>query len=139
MKRILLADDDVDDKVIIKDAVEQVSNGNDIIYFSDNGEEVLRILNRNFENKDLPCLIVLDLNMPKMNGTETLRVIKNDDRFKNIPVIIYSTSINPMEREKCIHLGAHSYITKPITYKESIDIARLFFEFCEKQPVQYLQ
>jgi CheY-like chemotaxis protein len=61
-----------------------------------------------------------------------LRKLKGDERFKNIPVIIYSTSINPLEMEKCMQLGAHSYITKPISIKESLDTARLFFRFCEE-------
>lgn len=68
--------------------------------------------------------------MPKLNGTETLRRIKNDTRFKDIPVIIYSTSINPLEKEKCLLLGAHSYVTKPVSFKESMDTAKQFFDFC---------
>ena len=128
-KRILLADDDADDKMIIKDAIQLVSN-DDVIYFTENGEQTLQILNENYDQGELPCLVVLDLNMPRMNGTETLRHIKNDERFKDIPVIIYSTSINPLEKEKCLLLGAHSYITKPISFKESMETAKQFFEFC---------
>lgn len=133
-KKILLADDDEDDKMIINDALTLLSNDN-VIYFTENGEEALRVLNKNYDENDLPCLIVLDLNMPKLNGTETLRCIKNDLRFKDIPVIIYSTSINPMEKEKCLILGAHSYITKPISFKESMDTARQFFDFCTTHTV----
>jgi CheY-like chemotaxis protein len=133
-KKILLADDDADDKMIIKDAIRFVSN-EDIMYFAENGEETLEVLNENYEEGELPCLVVLDLNMPKMNGTETLRHIKSDVRFKDIPVIIYSTSINPLEKEKCLLLGAHSYITKPISLKESLATAKQFFDFCLSQTV----
>lgn len=133
-KKILLADDDADDKMIIKDAIQLVSN-DDVIYFTENGEETLEVLNENYERGELPCLVVLDLNMPKLNGTETLRRIKTDIRFKHIPVIIYSTSINPMEKEKCLLLGAYSYITKPISFKESMETAKRFFEFCHSHIV----
>ena len=76
---------------------------------------------------------VLDLNMPKMNGTDTLKNIKSDPRFSNIPVIIYSTSINPLEKEACMLLGAHSYITKPLSFTESLDTAKLFLKLCGVQ------
>lgn len=128
-KKILLADDDADDKMIIADAVKLLSD-EEVMYFTENGEETLEALNKDYERNDLPCLIVLDLNMPRMNGTETLGHIKSDVRFKDIPVIIYSTSINPLEREKCLLLGAHSYVTKPISFKESMETAKQFFEFC---------
>lgn len=134
-KKILLADDDADDKMIIADAVRLLSH-EEVMYFTENGEETLDALNMDYERGDLPCLIVLDLNMPRMNGTETLAHIKRDDRFKDIPVIIYSTSINPLEKEKCLLLGAHSYVTKPISFKESMDTAKQFFEFCSNVVVE---
>lgn len=133
-KKILLADDDADDKMIIADALKMLSNEN-VMYFTENGEETLGALLKDYESDDLPCLIVLDLNMPKMNGTETLGHIKSDVRFKDIPVIIYSTSINPLEKEKCLLLGAHSYVTKPVSFKESIETAKRFFEFCSEHTV----
>jgi len=67
-----------------------------------------------------------------LSCTQTLSKIKNDNRFKEIPVIIYSTSINPLEKEKCILLGAHSYITKPVSFEESIETAKIFLQFCQK-------
>ena len=130
---ILLADDDPEDRLIIQEAMEQVHPGK-VLSFVENGEQVLETLDRNTARKYFPCLIVLDLNMPRMNGTQTLSHLKSDERYKSIPVIIYSTSINPLEMEKCMQLGAHSYVTKPISIQESIDTAKLFFDFCEKHP-----
>lgn len=127
--KILLADDDPDDRAIIKDAMEFLKAEN-VMCFAENGEEALSILHHDYSPHHRPCLIILDLNMPRLNGTETLRKLKNDDRFKKIPVIIFSTSINPLEKEKCMLLGAHSYITKPISLKESMDTAKAFLEFC---------
>lgn len=132
--KILLADDDPEDRHIIKDAMEQIGSG-DIILFAENGEQALQTLASQYAAGTQACLIVLDLNMPKMNGTETLRQLKNDDRFKEVPVIIFSTSINTLEKEKCMQLGAHSYVTKPISHKESINIARSFCQFCQASTV----
>ncbi len=131
VRKILLADDDAEDISVMRDAMTLL-NVNDIIWPALNGELAWNILQKNFESSLIPCLIVLDLNMPKMNGTQTLSKIKNDNRFKEIPVIIYSTSINPLEKEKCILLGAHSYITKPVSFEESIETARIFLQFCQK-------
>ena len=74
----------------------------------------------------IPQLIILDLNMPKLNGRQTLQWIKNQPELKHIPVIIYSTSLNPIEKDECLSLGAHAYIIKPISYRESVSIAENF-------------
>jgi CheY-like chemotaxis protein len=123
--KILLVDDDPEDRAIIKDALDQMEAG-DLVEFAGDGEQALSILDTGAHKGHKPTLIVLDLNMPRMNGTQTLLQLKNDDRFKEIPVVIYSTSINPLEKEKCMGLGAHSYVTKPISFQESLDTARLF-------------
>ena len=131
--KILVADDDADDRAILQDAMAELE-ADQVLCFAHNGEDALRILNKDFNAGYKPALIILDLNMPKLNGTETLRRIKSDERFKTVPVIIYSTSLNPMEKDKCMLLGAHSYITKPVTFKESMDTARSFLAFCEPMP-----
>ncbi|HVF96747.1 MAG TPA: response regulator [Flavisolibacter sp.] len=128
--KILLADDDAEDQFIIRDAMELLNAG-EVMVFADHGEQLLELLQNNFSSPEYPCLIVLDLNMPKMNGTQTLSKLKSDEEFRHIPVIIYSTSINPVEKEKCLRLGAHSFITKPISFKESRETAQIFLQFCE--------
>ncbi len=127
--KIFMAEDDAEDRAIILEAMEHIQ-ASYIMFFAENGVLLLDLLNKHYQNNELPCLIVLDLNMPKMNGTETLSHIKNDERFRNIPVIIYSTSINPFEKDKCMRLGAHSYITKPISFTDGIATAKTFCEFC---------
>jgi len=97
--KIILADDDAEDRAIIQEAMELLGAG-DIIMFAENGEELLDMLQTRFTELTCPCLIVLDLNMPKMNGTQTLSRLKGDKNFNHIPVIIYSTSINPLEKQK---------------------------------------
>ena len=129
--KILLADDDPEDRAMIQDAMEVIDAG-EILRFAENGEQVLQILANEYDRGNHACQVVLDLNMPRMNGTETLSKLKNDVRFKNVPVIIFSTSINTLEKEKCMLLGAHSFITKPISYKECLDTARSFHSFCSE-------
>jgi CheY-like chemotaxis protein len=128
VRKILLADDDAEDRSIIMDAMEQL-NADDKMMFAENGEALLDLLQANYQDSIIPCLIVLDLNMPRMNGTETLRILKGDDKLKHIPVIIYSTSINPVEKERCLLLGAHSFITKPTSYQECRETAQTFLLF----------
>ena len=127
--RILLVDDDPEDRDVLVDALEQLLAGNEIMC-AENGEAALALLNKSAAAGKKPCLIVLDLNMPRMNGTETLKTLKADARFQEIAVVIYSTSINPIEKEVCKNLGAHSYVTKPTTYKESLVTARMFLDLC---------
>ncbi|MBS0031111.1 response regulator [Chitinophaga sp. 22321] len=126
--KILMVDDDAEDRDILQFSMESV-NATDTVCFAENGEQALTLLNNHYPLTNIPMLIILDLNMPRMNGTETLRNLKSDERFKNIPVIIYSTSINPFEKEKCMELGAHSFITKPISYQESLENASIFLRF----------
>lgn len=122
---ILIVDDDVEELILIEEAL--LSTGQTVQYKED-GMEAITYLTACAK---LPCLIVLDLNMPKLNGTETLVQLKASDKLKSIPVVIYSTSVNPIEKEKCMALGAHSYITKPMSYAEILSTAKYFAELCD--------
>src|SRR5215218_1422845 len=100
--KVLLVDDDDEDKFIIQDAMASLDAGDSMLY-ANHSEHAMEILQSHYSNAFIPCLIVLDLNMPKMNGTETLISQKGEHRFKDIPVVIYSTSINRLEKEKCMN------------------------------------
>lgn len=126
--KILLADDDAEDRFIIADAFNEIGI-DDAVQFVEDGEKVIEYLNT--PPTSLPSLIVLDLNMPRLNGTETLRLLKSSDAHKNIPVIIFSTSINEIEKERCLKLGAVEYMVKPSRYADSIAAARYFYEFTD--------
>jgi len=127
--KILFVDDDPEDHAIFKDAMETVEAG-DIIEYAGNGLDALKFLENDYKSGNLPALIILDLNMPMINGTQTLEIVKKDPRFQDIPVIIYSTSVNSFEKDKCMLLGAHSYITKPVSYTQYIETAKVFLHFC---------
>ena len=84
---------------------------------ANNGEEALKFL----EQKDsLPDIILLDLNMPKINGTEFLKILKTDKRLKYIPTIILTTSNNQRDLLECYEIGIAGYILKPLKYEEYV-------------------
>ena len=125
---ILVVDDDKEDHMILSSYFEDANVLSNIM-FVDNGKLALDFLEKASDEQHLPKLIVLDLNMPIMNGTQTLLHIKQSFRYKNIPVIIFSTSENETEKRKCLSLGAIDYIVKPITYNEGIAMVNRFLSF----------
>ena len=128
---ILIAEDDLEDQFIMTDAFQETGI-DQYIHFVENGEMVIEYLDQKKEESS-PCLIVLDLNMPVMNGTVTLRRLKVSGRFSEIPVIVYSTSLNLIEMKECMQLGARSYIKKPNTFTECKEVAKQLYDFCNKR------
>jgi len=115
---ILIAEDDADDRFLLQTAF--VENGyTDAINFVENGVDVMNYL-RNLaegDNAVYPSFILLDLNMPKKNGREVLKEIKEHPELKKIPVIIFTTTKNELEINRCYELGANSYIVKPSSFE----------------------
>lgn len=128
---ILVADDDTDDWIILGDAMKELDSVK-VVWFALNATELMAKLEQLYEARALPDLVILDLNMPKISGTQLLQLIKSDERFKEIPVIIYSTSVNLLEKKTCIAYGAAAYITKPVSHTESLSIAQYFLSFCKE-------
>lgn len=124
-----MVDDDFEDRSMLKDTFDDLGCG-DAIHFEENGEKALEYLQSCNPENGLPCLIILDLNMPRLNGRQTLQLIKNQPALKEITVVIYSTSLNQKERDECIALGARSYVVKPVSYSESVDISNMFIGMC---------
>lgn len=109
LPRILLVEDDIDDQYFFREALSLLSPALSC-QIAENGVEALKLL------KELPRfdIIFMDINMPKMNGIECLQVLKSNDSYKNIPVVILSTSSDQAYIERCKILGATYYFTKPI-------------------------
>lgn len=114
-KTFLLVDDDADDQEIFIAAVNEIDSSIKCISI-DNCEEALDKLKR--EHTDLPDLIFLDLNMPRLNGRQCLSEIRKLSRLKHVPVIIYSTSSLKKDMEETANLGADFFITKPNRFNE---------------------
>jgi len=118
---ILMADDDLDDRLLAQRALEKSQVPNPLVAVGD-GEEMLDYLYRRgrFSKASAvrPCLILLDLNMPRMDGREALRILKGDGRLKGIPVVILTTSLSMEDLNACYEMGANSYIRKPHSFDE---------------------
>jgi CheY-like chemotaxis protein len=112
-KLFLLADDDHDDAELFAEALQSIDKSVTFRHVED-GQAVFSLLNT-METK--PDIIFLDLNMPAMNGWQCLTKLKGDESLKHIPVIMYSTSSNPRDKEIARELGAHGFITKPSDFK----------------------
>lgn len=119
-KKILLAEDDEDDRMIFGEIVQQYQEEKEFSFQAvENGSLLIQLLNKGLEdNPDvLPSLLVLDQNMPQMNGQEALKVIKDHPAFKTIPVVIFSTYNDSRLANECLELGAVLTITKPDSYE----------------------
>jgi CheY-like chemotaxis protein len=121
-KKILLVDDDMDDRLILAELLRETDE-DALMIFAENGLEMVAILGKT-EDDDLPEMIILDQNMPKMTGKESLIFLKESPRYQYIPTIIYSTfQVKDFFRE-CLELGARDVIAKPDTmqaYREMIE------------------
>ena len=125
---ILMADDDDDDRLMTQDALEESRVINNLHMVKD-GVELLEYLRREGKYADAslsprPGLILLDLNMPRMDGREALNEIKSDPNLKTIPVVILTTSKDETDKIKGYTLGAASYITKPVSFEGLVDLMK---------------
>lgn len=127
LKFVLYADDDVDDKDWVSEACKAIDSDLHVV-FVENGRQVFDFLGK-AETLDLPALIVLDLNMPELDGRQTLQKLKAHPQYQHIPVAIVTTSTNRLDREVCQRLGAAVYLTKPDTHKEWQNIIRQLIPF----------
>ncbi len=111
---ILLVEDNDGDMILTMEAIQENNKVHKISRVTD-GEQAIDYLNKKgtFSNSSVPDLILLDINLPKLDGKEVLAFIKNDERFKLIPVVVLSTSISDKDIKECYLLGANCYISKP--------------------------
>ena len=123
---IIVADDDADDRLLITDAFRESRLVNPLVFVED-GEELLDALaqarDRNGGRK-LPGLILLDLNMPRMDGRTALGRIKSDPALRRIPVVVLTTSKAEEDVLRTYDLGVNSFITKPVTFEGLVDVVR---------------
>jgi CheY-like chemotaxis protein len=127
-KFILIGEDDADDEDLLKEIFTSVDDSLSLI-FVNNGRKLLTTLEQ-MKSDNLPCLILLDYNMPEMNGAEILSRLNHDEFLANIPKVIWSTSNSDTYKKLCIDSGAHDYIIKPSNIKELTDAIRYMLSFC---------
>jgi CheY-like chemotaxis protein len=122
-RRILLAEDDADDKALFCDFL---SHRSDIVLLpvAENGVELMDVLN-DLATEELPDVIILDQNMPKQNGLQTLAALKEHDRYAHLPIVIYSTYTDEQLINSSNNAGAKLVVSKPVSrqgYEEMIDV-----------------
>lgn len=113
---ILFIEDDVIELMKFNRVLSKLGLNHKLIE-TNNGEEALSMLRK---DGFLPDIILLDLNMPKLNGIEFLKILKNDDNLKRIPAIVFTTSNNPNDILECYKIGIAGYIIKPLKYEDYI-------------------
>ena len=134
---ILMADDDEDDRLMTKEALEEAKVANDL-HFVEDGEELMDYLycrGKFSEGTPRPGLILLDLNMPKKDGREALKEIKEDPDLRQIPIVVMTTSKAEEDIFKTYDLGVNSFISKPVSFEGLVDsmktLAKFWFEIVE--------
>ena len=128
-KTILLVDDDHDDLHLLSEVLKDIDPSYFIIQ-AHNGEKAIEILEEAKASDSFPCLIVLDINMPKMDGKQTLVTIQNDLKFSSIPVVMFSTSSSEVDKmffkSKNVEM-----ITKPIEFQILYQVAVKMLNYCK--------
>ena len=130
---ILLIDDDPDDLFFLAEAFQATDNSYTYIEAYD-GEAALALLKDMHARSEQPALIVLDINMPILSGRELLKILKEDTAFSNIPIVVFTTSSNPFDRQHCAHYNV-DLITKPLSHKGLHGLVRKMLSYCPKESV----
>jgi len=120
-KPILLVEDDQVDVMTVKRALKDLHVTNPLVE-RENGDGALAYL-RDTRNAR-PCIILLDLNMPVMNGIEFLQVVKNDSELKRLPVVVLTTSEEQQDKVNSFNLGVAGYMAKPVDYRQFVEVMR---------------
>ena len=120
-KPVLLVEDDSIDAMTVKRAFNDLKVANELAHRV-NGEEALQYLRD--QDKPTPCVILLDLNMPRMNGVEFLKIAKADEILKKIPVVVLTTSSEERDVVESFRLSVAGYIVKPVDYKKFVEAIR---------------
>jgi len=130
---ILMAEDDLDDRLLVKDAMTECRWEGDL-RFVENGEELLDYLMRRGKysppaDAPWPGLILLDLNMPRKDGREALREIRGDAELRCIPVVVLTTSKAGTDIGRMYELGANSFIAKPFQFEALVNVMRVLSQY----------
>ncbi len=128
---ILYAEDDEDDQQLVKETLLKCAPDTEIV-IRNNGVEAIKYLNNLSASDPEPCLIILDINMPKLNGIEALKQIRQNNRFSKTPAILFTTSSQPLDKKFAAEYSA-GLITKPIDTIQMKQIAETFIEHCDKK------
>lgn len=128
---ILFGEDDLDEEEFLKEIFFSLDSSFSL-HFVNNGRKLIADLEQKPDHL-LPSLIVLDYNMPELNGAEILKALKKNNRYDTIPKIVWSTSGSDVYKKQCFDSGAKDYVIKPSNIKELEGIARHLLSFCKEE------
>ncbi|MGA3025420.1 MAG: response regulator [Bryobacteraceae bacterium] len=126
---LLLAEDNLPDALFLREAIKAEDLPLEV-HIAPDGEQAIDFIARAEKDPDAPCphVLLLDLNLPKVDGFEVLRRIRASDKWKNIPVLIVTSSDSPADRSEAARLGV-SYFRKPVTYEEFVKVGPVLRQF----------
>jgi CheY-like chemotaxis protein len=127
-KNIFLAEDDIDDQEFLKDALESLDHSIRVD-IANTGEKALNYLDT-ISDEELPCLVILDYNLPQISGFELLKHLNTTPRFNKITKVVWSTSNSPYYQETCLASGAKAYFIKPSDMSGIKKLAEKMLELC---------
>lgn len=128
---VLYADDDPDDQFIVQDAFRQFDTSIEVVCLP-NGKEAMDCLHNMAQTNLLPCLVILDINMPILDGKKTLQEIRESEHWKDLPVVLFTTSSNPNDESFAFQHRA-GFITKPTAVNDLHSIAAHFIAHCNQE------
>jgi CheY-like chemotaxis protein len=129
-RTIFLAEDDIDDQEFLEDAIRSLDPGITLISFT-SGAKFIEQLEKTTDD-NLPCLIVLDYNIPEINGAEILKHLNTSSRYNEINKVIWSTSNSSLYIKTCMELGAKDYVIKPSNVAGIQEIAGKLLSWCKR-------
>lgn len=130
---VLIADDDLDDTEMLSDALKEMESAMEIVVVND-GKGVLEKLQKALASAAMPCVLIMDMNMPKMDGRETVVAIKSHEQLKNLPILLFSTSKNKTDELFAEKWGVR-YFQKPDTLQGLQEVVRIIAAMCRERSV----
>lgn len=127
---LLYAEDDIDDFEALYDALQQVTDKFELVH-AKNGSEVISYFE---SDKTTPCLIVLDLNMPIMDGKETLLWLKDKEEYKDVPIMVFTTSSREDDIKLCQN-NKCTFFRKPTLYRDLLHVVQIMLQMCAEKGV----
>ena len=125
---IVYADDDRDDLELMRECFDKHAQNVELVTF-ENGHSVHHFLTSISHTEPAPCLVILDINMPKLNGREVAQKLRCIKKFENVPIVLFTTSSQPHDKifARQLNIG---FMTKPLNYRQMDSIAESFIEHC---------
>jgi CheY-like chemotaxis protein len=128
---IYIVDDDPDDRELLVKAFQLITDNHHLTALT-SGKALIERLNTKSES-ELPCLIVLDYNMPEINGKQVLEYLQNTEPYCRIPIVIYTTSNSPVEKSEFLSLGVNGFITKATTFQGILNSVKIMLSHCDHE------